>query len=491
MADKKISQLTALSAANVASATDVLAIVDTSATETKKITAKDLIDGALNGGTANGVLYLNGSKVATSGSALTFNGTLLTNRPTSDSNTNIARFGVINSAGTDDAFLNISADAANNLVTLDSTGNNTGAFAFSTGGGEKMRLTSSVLSTDSSISVGIGTASPGTKLDVNGDIRASNEIYLDNGKYLRFKRNSGGLSIQTLGIESGTDNVRLLTTGAFNIVNGSLSNMLTLDASGNLGVGTTSPSQKLDVTGGARFYSAGNWMQFGVNALESLNNDGGYIRAVISTASNPTYAWQGDQNTGIFTPAADTIGVTTGGTERGRFTAGGYFKASSNGTYVGSTGAYHELVQTIGATTAVEILWNTATSGNNVFLSFQTDANLERGTIDYNRAGGLTRYNTTSDYRAKDVYGLLNDSGQTIDALKVYRGKMHGATMERPMLIAHEAQEVAPYAVTGEKDAVNEDGTPKFQQMDTSSLVPLLIAEIQSLRSRVAALEAK
>ena len=102
----------------------------------------------------------------------------------------------------------------------------------------------------------------------------------------------------------------------------------------------------------------------------------------------------------------------------------------------------------------------------------------------------MTRYNTTSDYRAKDVYGLLDDSGETIDALKVYRGKMHGATMERPMLIAHEAQEIAPYAVTGEKDAVNEDGDPVYQQMDTSSLVPLLIAEIQSLRTRVATLEA-
>ncbi len=35
-----------------------------------------------------------------------------------------------------------------------------------------------------------------------------------------------------------------------------------------------------------------------------------------------------------------------------------------------------------------------------------------------------------------------------------------------------------------------EDGAPKFQQMDVSSLVPLLIAEIQQLRARVAALEA-
>ena len=77
MADKKISALTALTAANVAPATDVVPIVDTSATETKKVTAKDLVDGALNGGTANGVLYLNGSKAATSGSALVFDGTNL------------------------------------------------------------------------------------------------------------------------------------------------------------------------------------------------------------------------------------------------------------------------------------------------------------------------------------------------------------------------------------------------------------------------------
>jgi hypothetical protein len=58
------------------------------------------------------------------------------------------------------------------------------------------------------------------------------------------------------------------------------------------------------------------------------------------------------------------------------------------------------------------------------------------------------------------------------------------------MLIAHEAQAVAPYAVTGTKDAVDADGNPIYQQIDTSSLVPLLLAELQSLRARVAALEA-
>jgi hypothetical protein len=112
-----------------------------------------------------------------------------------------------------------------------------------------------------------------------------------------------------------------------------------------------------------------------------------------------------------------------------------------------------------------------------------------RGSIEYNRGTGLVAYNTTSDYRAKDILGPVANPGATIDALKVYEGQMKGATQSRPMLVAHEAQAVAPYSVTGEKDEVNEDGTPKFQQMDVSSLVPLLIAEIQSLRARVAALE--
>jgi len=55
MADKKISQLTALSAANLAPSTDVLAIVDTSATETKKIVAQDLVNGVLNVASAVGI----------------------------------------------------------------------------------------------------------------------------------------------------------------------------------------------------------------------------------------------------------------------------------------------------------------------------------------------------------------------------------------------------------------------------------------------------
>lgn len=136
------------------------------------------------------------------------------------------------------------------------------------------------------------------------------------------------------------------------------------------------------------------------------------------------------------------------------------------------------------------VCWNADTSGDNAFAYFGTEGTLTgRGTIDYNRAGGLVRYNTTSDYRSKEVYGPVANAGELIDALKVYRGKMLGATIERQMVIAHEAQAVVPYAVSGYKDQVDEDGQPVMQTVDHSSMVPLLIAEIQALRARVAALE--
>jgi hypothetical protein len=71
--------------------------------------------------------------------------------------------------------------------------------------------------------------------------------------------------------------------------------------------------------------------------------------------------------------------------------------------------------------------------------------------------------------------------------------------------IAHELQEVCPDAVSGEKDAVDADGNPQYQGIDTSFLVATLTAAIQeqqaiieqqsqaiaSLTTRIAALEAK
>jgi hypothetical protein len=55
--------------------------------------------------------------------------------------------------------------------------------------------------------------------------------------------------------------------------------------------------------------------------------------------------------------------------------------------------------------------------------------------------------------------------------------------------LAHEVDEILPYAVVGDKDAVNEDGTIDPQSMDSSHLIPLLVKAVQELSAKVTALE--
>ena len=57
--------------------------------------------------------------------------------------------------------------------------------------------------------------------------------------------------------------------------------------------------------------------------------------------------------------------------------------------------------------------------------------------------------------------------------------------------LAHEVQEVVPNAVYGEKDAVEEDGRVKPQQLDHSKLVPLLTSALQEALNKIDELEAR
>jgi hypothetical protein len=55
--------------------------------------------------------------------------------------------------------------------------------------------------------------------------------------------------------------------------------------------------------------------------------------------------------------------------------------------------------------------------------------------------------------------------------------------------VAHELQEFIPEAVTGEKDATYEDGSPNYQGVDLSKLVPLLTAALQEALAKIETLE--
>ena len=110
----------------------------------------------------------------------------------------------------------------------------------------------------------------------------------------------------------------------------------------------------------------------------------------------------------------------------------------------------------------------------------------------------MVAYNTISDYRSKTVNGQVQNALDKVALLKPSTGRMNEATQDIDFFVAHELQEVVPSAVIGEKDAVNEDNTPKYQMVDKSALIPLLTAAIQeqqtiikNLIARITVLENK
>ena len=107
--------------------------------------------------------------------------------------------------------------------------------------------------------------------------------------------------------------------------------------------------------------------------------------------------------------------------------------------------------------------------------------------------GSTTTYATTSDYRLKDITDALVNSGTFIDSLKPKTGTWKSDGSKFVGFLAHEFAEVSPTSVVGKKDAVDADGKPVYQAMQASSaeVIANLVAELQSLRKRLAALEAK
>ena len=102
-------------------------------------------------------------------------------------------------------------------------------------------------------------------------------------------------------------------------------------------------------------------------------------------------------------------------------------------------------------------------------------------------------YGTASDYRLKTNIEPLTDALARLASLPVRRFHWVGHT-DSPKVdgfLAHEAQAIVPEAVTGTKDAVDAEGKPIHQGIDQSKLVPLLVAAVQELAARVAALEAR
>jgi hypothetical protein len=322
-----------------------------------------------------------------------------------------------------------------------------------------------------------------SSLLTSDEIFVSRNAYYDNTNW-RFVAGAGS-AFATGYQQSSAGTHAWFTTGSGTAGNAiTFTQAMTLDANGRLLLGTTSPDGILNISGATTGNSFGR----------IFNNSGNLYWGVESSTGGTLMAGTGGYSACLYTQATNSLHFGTQGTLRATITSSGellvgatatasYFDGKLN---VFNAGVSASLKNNVGTLPSL-ITWNAATSGDNKFILFATETSpTERGSITYNRAGGLTVYNTTSDYRAKDISGPVTNSGALIDSVPVYMGKMKWATEERPMFIAHE---VPAYAHTGEKDAVDKDGNPVYQQMDASALIPVMWAELQSLRARVAQLE--
>jgi len=584
----------------------------------------------LSAGTANGVLYLNGSKVATSGSALTFDGTnfgLGTNTLTYTFNVAAptARANYTSTTGTNTVWQNHANTGGNFYIGIENSAGtafgttayssvlwSTGStpIVFATSGAEQMRLTSTGL--------GIGTSSPTHKLQTNGSGRFGTMTTgpgLLSGSSDTFQVGLNQDNTNTTNTQVWAEYVNGATSASWAVRyraandTGTASTRLFLDAaSGNLGLGVT-PSAWVEGTGlnvgGGRggsiftetvnygfttfnanaYYSATNtWKYVTSNAASryqqlngihswytapsgtagdaisfgdakmtldasgnllvgttstSLGNvngtiayggaDAGIIYLQRQTGTDQLRFYTGGNRLGYVNTASSvlTLGTanyplafSTNDTERARITAGGYSKFSNDGTYTNSAGSYHEFRQSSQTEEGLILRTTNASYGGNSLL-VAADRNTTNNSFYafgyYNFAasayklriadsGDVTNtngtYGTISDVKMKTDIVDAGSQWADIKGLRFRKFKMKDdpSGLTQLGVVAQEVEQVSPGLVDEhtDRDAEGNDLGTTTKSVKTSVLLMKAavalqeaMARIEQLETKVAALESK
>ncbi len=320
--------------------------------------------------------------------------------------------------------------------------------------------------------IGIGTTSPNSTLHVKSSGTNSQSL-------LRLESNSGTRAF--IGSDAQDDSYLYLYDSSDTLKTAFRTdgNHSYIAGGGNFGIGTTSPSESLHVSGVAR--------------ADTLRAGGG-------SNSAPGIAFINSTTTGLTNPAIATLGFVTGGQERIRINSSGnvaigtstpYEKLHVNGRVRASSvrctsnGSYFHYAGFMGVP-GIEIRHALSSSSTSLqtMIEFEHVSGGAVGSIKSN--GTSTQYNTSSDERMKENIQDAGDAGAKIDAIQIRQFDWKDSNHHEDFgVIAQELQPVAPEAVS--EGYTEED----MWSVDYSKLVPTLIKEIQSLRNRVAELEKK
>ena len=322
---------------------------------------------------------------------------------------------------------------------------------------------------DSSGNVGIGTTSPDTPLTV---ARATTGLCL---KGLSTNNNTRA-QLDLTGKDASGNAVTMRVGG-----DGDFGGMLFTHTNHKLGFATNNaaPQMVLDTSGNVKitsqhleFDTTGKGIIFGIEGGSNRPSIVGNYTS--STNNNIAFNVTGSERMRIDSSGDILFGTTSGGNTNA------YFEASSQ----------NRSILHIGSSST-----NTAT-----IVVFRNPNNVV-GTIQTN--GTSTAFNTSSDYRLKENAVAISDGITRLKTLKPYRFNFKadaGKTVDG--FFAHEVTAV-PEAISGTKDEVvtqamidagdYKEGTlndPIYQGIDQSKLVPLLVAAVKELITKVEALEA-
>jgi hypothetical protein len=258
-------------------------------------------------------------------------------------------------------------------------------------------------------------------------------------------------------------------TGSFPVVinEGNASNTLVLSGS-KVGVGTSA-----NLTGYVNLpesdYGEGfNWFSSG-----TAGNRGG-----IGHYSYESRIYYGSSDNLTFVDGGPS------GTERMRIAADGNLLVA--GTSFNANGSV--CIGPIGTSSNGCTAVSASTSATNIWRFYNPNGHI--GSISL--SGSTCNFSNLSDYRLKENVNYTFDATTRLKQLKPARFNFISDDTNTLVdgFIAHEVSSVVPEAITGEKDAVDENGDAVYQGIDQSKLVPLLVKTIQELEARITALEA-
>ena len=384
-------------------------------------------------------------------------------------------------------FSNGSPCAAIFALNPDAAGNNAGALVLATSANGTNSTPTEAVRIDSSQRVGIGastTAQLRSQLTVlgagqataalqdsgnaDGTIQINSNVnaggrggaltfgaLLDNATYTPF------VAIKAL-LANGANNGQGSLAFSYRVAtsDATLTEGMRLNYDGNVGIGTSSPSNKLVISNAG---AAGFEFDPTNGNMQTYNRSGAAYTATNILASSINF------KTGT-SPALSMLLDSSGNAVIGGTDASGFRLKVQ---FTGTNGLRLDTTST-SATLCVQFVYNAST---------------EVGKISTTTTS--TSYGTSSDYRLKESVQPMTGALAKVAALKpvTYKWKSNGFDGEG--FIAHELAEVCPDAVTGEKDAVDENGNIKPQGIDTSFLVATLTAAIQEQQALITSLTAR